>query len=169
MRRLRKELPQEQQESLVQMLWPFRKRATVRSDDERARLEGLLAHSPALAQAHTLREALTRSFDTARSKAAGFRRIRFWRKRVERSGLGGSDAFLKRFDNWQEQIANDFVERQSSGFVEGLNNKLKVRKRRWYGLRNIGRLFQRLTLDVDGYRRFSPWPAPTFRAAHGNS
>jgi hypothetical protein len=26
-----------------------------------------------------------------------------------------------------------------------------------YGLRNIERFFQRLILDVDGYRRFSPW------------
>jgi len=46
--------------------------------------------------------------------------------------------------------------------VEGLNNKLKVLKRRCYGLRNVGRLFQRPTLDLDGYRRFSPWAA----AAH---
>ena len=31
------------------------------------------------------------------------------------------------------------------------------------------RLFQRLTLDLEGYRRFSPWRTPTSRAAHGKS
>jgi hypothetical protein len=45
------------------------------------RLETLLAHSPALRQAYTLREELTTIFDTARSKADGLRRIRFWRQR----------------------------------------------------------------------------------------
>ena len=66
-------------------------------------------------------------------------------------------------------IANYFVEHQSSGFVEGLNNKLKVLKRRCYGLGNVVRLFQRLMLDLEGYRRFSPWPVPTYSAVHGNS
>jgi len=54
-----------------------------------------------------------------------------------------------------------FTHHETSGFVEGFNNKLKVLKRRCYGLRNVGRLFQRLTLDLDGYRRFSPWQART--------
>jgi transposase len=77
---------------------------------------------------------------------------------------------LKLLSKWEELITNYFIERRSSGFVEGLNNKLKVLKRRCYGLRNVDRLFQRLTLDVDGYRRFSPWRAsPTFSASHGNS
>jgi len=68
-------------------------------------------------------------------------------------------------------IANYFIKRQSSGFVEGLNNKLKVLKRRCYGLRNVVRLFQRLTLDLEGYRRFSPWRvvAPRCSPVSGNS
>jgi transposase len=46
----------------------------------------------------------------------------------------------------------------------------RVLKRRCYGLGNIGRLFQRLTLDVDGYRRFSPWrDTPRSRVVYGNS
>ncbi|MFL5801741.1 MAG: transposase [Roseiflexaceae bacterium] len=68
-------------------------------------------------------------------------------------------------------IANYFINRQSSGFVEGLNNKIKVLKRRCYGLRNVVRLFQRLTLDLEGYRRFSPWRgvAPISSAVSGSS
>ena len=54
--------------------------------------------------------------------------------------------------------------------MEGLNNKLKVLKRRCYGLRNVVRFFQRLTLDLEGYRRFSPWQAvsPISSGVHGN-
>lgn len=78
---------------------------------------------------------------------------------MERSGLTCFEGFLRLLDTWQDMIANYFTHHETSAFVEGPNNKLKVLKRRCYGLRNVGRLFQRLTLDLAGYRRFSPWSA----------
>ncbi|MBK1723509.1 transposase, partial [Thiocystis violacea] len=50
-----------------------------------------------------------------------------------------------------EEIANYFVGRQTSGFVEGLNNKLKVIKRRCYGMTNLNHLYQRVYLYLNGY------------------
>lgn len=147
--RLRQELPKAEHQDLKRTLWPFRKAADTLSQDERERLDQLLVYSPALRQAYTLREELTAIFDTARSKADGLRRLRFWRQRLERSGLSCFARFLKRLDRWQDLITNYFIHHDTSGFVEGLNNKLKVLKRRCYGLRNVGRLFQRLTLDLD--------------------
>lgn len=158
-RRLRATLPEEQQDDLKHILWPSRKRVSTLDDEERAQLERFLVHSPGLRQAIALREELTTIFDTARGRADGLRRIRFWRGRVAKSGLQCFDRFLSLLDAWQELIANYFIDHQTSAFVEGLNNKLKVLKRRCYGLCNVGRLFQRLTLDLDGYRRFSPWHA----------
>jgi transposase len=168
-RRLQKELPKAAQDDLKQTLWPFRKRSTDLDEEEQVRLDALLAHSPPLQQAYTLREQLTTIFDTARSKKDGLRRIRFWRQRVEKSGLRCFDGFLKLLDSWLGLVANYFIHHQTSGFVEGLNNKLKVLKRRCYGLRNVVRFFQRLTLDLEGYRRFSPWRIPTYSDAHGYS
>jgi transposase len=168
-KRLKKELPKQSHDDLKRTLWLFRKRASDLDSAEQERLDALLAHSPALRQAYTLREELTVIFDTARSKADGLRRIQFWRQRVARSGLRCFDTFLKLLDSWLDLIANYFIDHQTSSFVEGLNNKLKVLKRRCYGLRNVVRLFQRLTLDLDGYRRFSPWRTPTYSGAHGNS
>jgi transposase len=161
LRRLKRELPEAAQEQLKHTLWPFRKRATKLEAEEKKRLEALLTASPALQQAYTLREELTTIFDTAGSKAEGLTSIAAWRQKVERSGLTCFDAFLKLLDTWQDLISNYFLNRQTSGFVEGLNNKLKVLKRRCYGLRNVSRLFQRFTLDLDGYRRFSPWRTAT--------
>lgn len=160
-RRLRATLPNEQQDELKHILWPSRKCPADLNDEEQAQLERFLIHSPALRHAITLREELTTIFDTARSKADGLRRIRYWRQRVAKSGLACFDGFLALLDTWLDLIANYFVDHQTSAFVEGLNNKLKVLKRRCYGLCNVGRLFQRLTLDMDGYRRFSPWHAAT--------
>ena len=160
-RRLKRELPKEAQEQIKHTLWPFRKRATTLESHEKVRLEVLLGASSALTQAYTLREELTTIFDTAGSKAEGLERIGAWRQTVERSGLTCFDAFLKLLDAWLDLIANYVLNRKTSGFVEGFNNKLKVLKRRCYGLSNVTRLFQRLTLDLEGYRRFSPWPPAT--------
>jgi transposase len=169
LRRLKKELPKDAAEELKHTLWPFRKRSDALDDAEQERLESLLASSPPLRQAYSLREQLTAIFDTARSKADGLRRMRLWRRRVEKSHLSCFDPFLKLLDTWLDLIANYFINRQTSGFVEGLNNKLKVLKRRCYGLRNVTRLFQRLTLDLEGYRRFSPWRVSTSSVVSGNS
>jgi transposase len=171
MRRLKHELPKAALDDLKHTLWPFRKREADLDVEEQARLAGLFVHSPTLQQAYRLREQLTTIFDTARSKKDGVRRIGYWRARVAKSGLTCFDGFLKLLDTWLDLIANYFINRQSSGFVEGLNNKLKVLKRRCYGLRNVMRLFQRLTLDLEGYRRFSPWRAvaPISRAVSGYS
>jgi transposase len=170
-RRLQKELPKAAQDDLKHTLWPFRKREADLDVEEQARLSGLFAHSPMLERAYRLREQLTTIFDTARSKKDGLRRIGYWRARVAKSGLTCFDGFLKLLESWLDLIVNYFINRQSSGFVEGLNNKLKVLKRRCYGLRNVVRLFQRLTLDLEGYRRFSPWRvvAPISSAVSGNS
>lgn len=157
LRRLKQELPKELACELKGALWPFRKRSTDLDEAEQAQLETLLSYSPQLQQAYSLREELTAIFDTARSKKDGLRRIRFWRRRVEKSGLTCFAAFLKLLDARLDLIANYFINRQTSGFVEGLNNKINVLKRRCYGLRNVVRLFQRLTLDLEGYRLFSPW------------
>jgi transposase len=168
-RRLKKELPSEAADEFKHMLWPFRKRSDALDTAEQERVERLLAYSPALRQAYVLREQLTSIFDTARSKGDGLRRLRLWRRRVEKSELSCFDSFLSLLESRLDLIANYFINHQTSSFVEGLNNKLKVLKRRCYGLRNVARLFQRLTLDLEGYRRFSPWRAATYSAVSGKS
>jgi transposase len=156
-KRLHKQLAPEEAEQLKQTMWPFRKRKADLEQHERDRLVRLLELSPQVKQAYDLREALTNIFDTARTKAEGLKQIKRWRRQVQASGLECFDPFLRLLDSWLDLIANYFVERQSSAFVEGLNNKIKVLKRRCFGLFNLSHLFQRITLDLEGYRRFSRW------------
>jgi transposase len=158
-KRLRKELPKEEAAQFKDTMWPFRKRWEDLEVEEQARLTHLFEQAPRVQQAYELREALTRIFETARSKAEGMAQIRQWRQAVAASGLNCFAPFLKLLDTWLDLIANYFHERQTSSFVEGLNNKLKVLKRRCYGLYNLRHLFQRITLDLEGYQRFSPWHA----------
>jgi transposase len=98
-------------------------------------------------------------FEQNISKMVAKIKIQAWIKRVEKSELTCFDDFLKTLNHWWEEITNYFVGRDNSGFVEGLNNKLKVLKRRCYGLFNLKHLFQRIFLDLEGYRLFG-WQPP---------
>ena len=53
------------------------------------------------------------------------------------------------------EVTNYFMQRYNSGFVEGFNNKVKVLKRRCYGLSSAIKLFQRLIIDTLGLERFA--------------
>ena len=46
-------------------------------------------------------------------------------------------------------------DRQTSGFQEGLNDKVKVIKRRSDGITNIKHLYQRIWLDLEGFKFFA--------------
>jgi transposase len=94
--------------------------------------------------------------------------MRAWYKRMHASGLAEFASFLGTIDRWMDPITNDFQDRQSSGFVEGFNNRVKVLRRRCYGIFDVGRLLQRLTLDLHGYRRFGHTrPHDTLRLTTG--
>lgn len=74
---------------------------------------------------------------------------------MRHSSLSCFDRFLDTLDHWWTEITNYFAHRDSSGFVEGLNNNLNVLKRRCYGLFNLGHLFQCIFLDLEGYRLYA--------------
>ena len=123
-------------------------------DDDKVRLRALFQYSPHLHQAYTLREELTAIFNMDLSLAEGRRRLEKWGAKVERSALTCFDKFLKTLRNHLDKIANYFDKRANSGFVEGINNKLKTITRRSYGLKRVDSLFRRLWLDLNGYRHF---------------
>ena len=105
-------------------------------------------------QAYILREELTEIFERHYTKAGAKCAIRAWCKRVRQSGIKEFDSFLKTVETWLDKITNYFLEGLTSGFVEGFNNRVKVLKRRCYGIFDVDQIFQRLTLDINGYERF---------------
>jgi transposase len=155
LRRLKQELPKEEYAKLKGAMWPFRKQAADLEVEEQALLTRLFTYTPALQQAYELREQLTSIFDAPLSKDAALHQLTDWQQRVSASGLTCYDHFLRTLEKWKEEITNYFLARHNSGFVEGLNNKIKVLKRRCYGIFNLSHLFQRLFLDLEGYQRFA--------------
>jgi transposase len=155
-RRLEKTLPETEYKEVVKdMMWIIRKNNRDLAADERKKLRRLFEYSPKLKLAYTFREELTAIFEMKLTKEEAKKRLLKWADKVRRSALTCFDKFLTTLNNWLDEIVNYFVNRLSSGFVEGLNNKVKTIKRRCYGILRVATLFQRLYLDLEGYRRFA--------------
>ena len=154
--RLKKELTEVDFKQVAGAMWPFRKRSQDLEDEEWHVLARLFTAAPSIEAAYNLREDLRELFDRPLSRRGAKVALRAWCKRVRASGLGQFTSLLKTIEEWFEEITNYFLERQTSGFVEGFNTRVKVLKRRCYGIFDVGRIFQRLTLDVRGYELFAP-------------
>lgn len=155
LKRLKKELPPETYAQTCQgTLWLLRKNHTHLDEQERSRLRRLFVLSPQLHLAYTFREELTAIFNQAQTRSEGERRLTRWIQKVQQSGLDCYDGLIKTLRNHWHPILNYFVARVTSGFVEGLNNKIKTIKRRCYGIKKVATLFQRIWLDLEGCERF---------------
>jgi transposase len=102
-------------------------------------------------EAYRLAIKLTHIFNTHQTKNEALIKFEEWISLVKKSKLTIFNKFIKTFRKFKNEISNYFVDRSSSGFAEGLNNKIKVLKRRCYGIFDVKSLFQRLHLDVSGY------------------
>jgi transposase len=155
LKRLKEELSETDYKKLKGSMWAFRKKPADLSEAETEALAHLLEYSPLLRLAYDLRLNLTAIFDQDLTKTEATQKIKAWCQDVQQTGLTCFDTFLTTLNHHFEQITNYFINRHNSGFVEGLNNKIKVLKRRCYGVLNLDRLFQRLFLDLEGYRLFA--------------
>lgn len=154
LRRLKAELPEAEYDTIKGAMWPFRKNKPDLKPPETELLDRLFSYSPSLKLAYDFRIELTAIFEQDLTKTQATQAIKAWRKEVEASDLTCFDPFLTTLDTYLDEITNYFLHRDTSGFVEGFNNKIKVLKRRCYGLLNLDHLFQRLFLDLEGYRLF---------------
>lgn len=156
LKELKQILKKEEYAGLKGVLWMLRKNRENLEPEEKEILDLLFDASPLLRKAYQLREKLTRIFDNEKhSKESGRRAIRRWMAQVRESGLDCFDKFLGTLEKHLDIITNYFINRTTSGWVEGLNNKIKVLKRRCYGLTNIGSLFRRIWLDLNGTAAFA--------------
>ncbi len=154
MKRLKKELPPEDYKKLRGAMWALRKDDTDLTPEDRAVLRILFKYSRILEIAYDLCGDLTDIFNKKISKEEATGQIHVWIKLAGLFGLDCFDGFITTLKERMNEITNYFVERQTSGFVEGLNNKIKVIKRRCYGILNIRHLFQRIYIDLEGYSLF---------------
>src|SRR5947209_15428317 len=130
------------------LLWEFRRDPQELSREDKQKLEALFGKLPRLRTLYALRLRFQQIFDTAKD-----------RRQAQRALMGlfldmldfstELDGFIKTFEHWQEEILNYFDARQTSGPVEGINNKARVILKRAYGLKSGDSLWTRLILDLN--------------------
>lgn len=150
MKRLKKTVSEQEYAQLKGAMWAFRKPWAALSEEQQMVLLKLFQLAPILQAVYVQREVLTGIFENRINKAQAEKALTQWLERITALGLTCFTAFVTTLNNWRDHITNYFVRRKTSGFVEGLNNKIKVIKRRCYGIYNLGRLFQHIWLDVQG-------------------
>lgn len=154
MKKLRNTLPAEDYAKLKGAMWAFRKRWIELSADQQVVLLFLFQQAPILREVYIQRELLTGIFERRLNKTEAEKALDRWMDHIKVLKLKGFEAFVKTYQNWRNEITNYFIRRETSGFVEGLNNKIKSIKRRCFGIYNTARLFQHIWLDIEGRRLF---------------
>ena len=117
-------------------------------DEQKAMLKEMYEKCPQLKTCHMLKEEFRTIFEQETIRAKAKKKLDAWKKRVRKTGLKSLETFLGTLDNWEEWILNYFSSGKiTNGVVEGLNNKIKVIKRRAYGYRNNGNFRQRILVE----------------------
>ena len=148
LKRLKEELSEEEYNKLKGAMWTLRKSKINHNQEDKDLLKQLFKYSETLEIAYKLQNNLTKIFNTQTSRNGGKRRLKNWIVQVKDSTVSCYNKFVSTLESYFEEIANYFINRHSSGFVEGFNNKIKVIKRRCYGIINVGHRFQRIFLDL---------------------
>lgn len=123
---------QEGKELLKGSRWLWLKKECRLKPGERVTLQELRDLNAHLATAHTLKEDFANFYACADAEAAqAF--LTDWCARCTESKLKPFTALAKRLTKWADGICAFFTHRITNGVAEGLNNKIKVLKRRSYG------------------------------------
>lgn len=147
----KRELNKEQRKQFRARMWEFRRRPQDLMTEPAEALEALFEEVPALRVIYQLRWKLTGIFDEAADRGTTAAGIAAWCAEAETSGQDWS-AFVGLYERHRDDILAYFEGRQTSGPVEGLNNKARVIIKRSYGLKSCDTLWTRLILDVNWVR-----------------
>jgi transposase len=103
------------------------------TEHERQRLCELFQRDPLIAEAWGLKEAFRDVYRATDHHDAELR-LEAFLAAVDRAALPAFDAFAKGIRSWREELLAYFDEPTTNGYAEGVINKVKVIKRRAYGI-----------------------------------
>jgi transposase len=116
--------------------YPLLKNQENLTETQQEKLDQVYETCPTLKMAHRLKECLRHIFEYPSTKEKAIQRFQKWSLIAQKEHL--FPKFRKTLSNWMDKIANYFHQRTTSGMVEGINNKIKLIKRRAFGFRNFG-------------------------------
>lgn len=136
-REIQSQAPEEVKAQLKGSRWVLVKNQKDLNEKECAKLQTIYRVSPELKTCHELKELFRLLFETLTDREEAKRAIQIWIKQVEAMEVKAFKPFLTTLNNWLEQILNYFVEGWTNAFAEGINNKIKLIKRKAFGYTNF--------------------------------
>ena len=130
------------------LMWEMRRDPASLTEKERDNLDKLFARIPQLRTLYDLRVRFKIIFDTAPDRRKAARQLMALYLDAT-DAFPELEAFFRTYEQWQEQILNYFESGQTSGVVEGINNKARVVTKRAYGIKSADTLWTRLILDLN--------------------
>ena len=107
------------------------------TDADKDRLTKLADSHPVLYRLWQLRQALHDWYETQTTPDLARLTLDDWIVDARQLGLKHLDAFCDTLITWQTEVVNFFHHRITSGFVEGMNSKIRVLKRIAFGIPNF--------------------------------
>jgi transposase len=147
---LQKHLPKEIASKLKGLRWVLLKAAEDLNDSEKEKLQAVYELSPMLRRLHQLKERFRGIFEHITDRKQAERFLVAWICEVKQLGCDKLLEFVQTMEHWWEPILNYFNRRVTNGAVEGLNNRVKLIKRRAYGYRNVINFRDRIVAEIGG-------------------
>ncbi|HEV8051811.1 MAG TPA: ISL3 family transposase [Parachlamydiaceae bacterium] len=133
---------QAKRESEDKEIWKDAKYAVLKNredltEEQKRILSKVLTASSDLRACYELKESFRGIFNDSNDRETGTSKLYGWVLDIVRQEVSGYYEFVRTFLNWEENILNYFDDWVSSGFVEGVNNKIKLIKRKAFGFVNF--------------------------------
>lgn len=113
------------------------------SEGERRKLCELFAREPLIAEAWALKESF-RAIYRSQNRPEAQERLERFLAACERAALPSFNAFAKGIRLWRQELLAYFNDPVTNGYAEGVTNKIKLIKRRAYGLPTFTSFRQRV-------------------------
>jgi transposase len=119
------------------------------SPEEQKLRDALLAKYPQLRAAWLMAQSFRSIYASANRNEAA-RALEVWWAKVQSSGPRPFRGMRHMITRWRDEILNYFLYRETNGFAEGKNNRIKTIMRIGYGYRNVDNLVGRILLTNRG-------------------
>lgn len=113
------------------------------SVDQSEKVNQLLAIDPKLQEAYELKVKMEKWFRESNHETVG-KNLDRCLEALRASGIEGFHRVRKTFLNWRTEIIQAFMYPYNNGYIEGINNTIKVLKRNSYGIRSFERLKKKI-------------------------
>lgn len=136
-RKIQKDLSEEEKEVIKGSRWILVKNVEDLTEEEKKKLDDIYESCSILKRYHQAKEEFRKIFDKVSSRNYAGKKINLWIEKIHKENLYLYSKFVETLERWKSEILNYFISKTTNGFVEGLNNKIKLLKRIGFGFTNF--------------------------------